>query len=266
MASGYPLPGSIIQRICRRCRATDRLCLALLCSLALTVPAGAAPATESAAHALLPYTAQYRTSARGFDLEVTRELRLSDSGDGSYVLTSGGSLLVAGFHEVSVFRVEDDRIQPVSYTYRGTGLVSRHLELRFPPAAGAIKSLYKDRWYELPNDGNTLDRINQLEQLRLSLLADAAPTDDLDMRVADGKRIKASQLVFVGEETLPTPLGPVHTLHFERLHDASDRRSDIWLAPAWDYLMVKTVHVEDGRPMTMELTDATLAGQPLAAR
>ncbi len=238
----------------------------LLCGIALVAAAAATPAAEVDTHALLPYTAQYRTSARGFDLEVTRELRLSDSGDGSYVLTSGGSLLVAGFHEVSVFRVEDDRIQPLSYTYRGTGLVSRHLELRFPTAAGAIRSLYKDRWYELPNDGNTLDRINQLEQLRLSLLGDAAPTDDLDMRVADGKRVKASQLVFVGEETLPTPLGPVATLHFERLHEASDRRSDIWLAPDWDYLMVKTVHVEDGRPMTMELTDATLAGQPLAAR
>ncbi len=264
MATRYPLPGSIVRRLSPHARAADRRWPALLCSLLLAIAGSAPPAAEAAAGTLLlPYTAQYHTSARGFDLEVTRELRASDSGDGSYILTSGGSLLVAGFHEVSVFKVEGNRIQPVSYTYRGTGLVNRRREVRFPEASGPIRSLYKDRWYELPYDGDTLDRINQLEQLRPSLLGDAAPTDDLDMRVADGRRVKDSQLVFIAEETLPTALGPVATLHFERLHDAGDRRSDIWLAPAWDYLMVKTVHVEDGRPMTMELTAATLAGQPL---
>ena len=82
--------------------------------------------------------------------------------------------------------------------------------------------------------------------------------------VADGKRVKDYQLVYRGEETLDTPLGKVDTLHFERVHDDPDRKSDTWVAPAWDYLMVKTVHVEDGKPTELIITGGTIGDQPLS--
>ncbi|MCB1848729.1 MAG: DUF3108 domain-containing protein, partial [Halieaceae bacterium] len=66
-----------------------------------------------------------------------------------------------------------------------------------------------------------------------------------------------------GEEIVETPLGNVATLHFTRLHDSAERSSDIWVAPQWDYLMVKTVHVEDDKPVEMVLTSAAIAGVPV---
>jgi len=63
-----------------------------------------------------------------------------------------------------------------------------------------------------------------------------------------------------------TAIGPVQTLHFERLHDDPDRKSDMWLAPGWDYLMVKTIHVEDGNPVEVILNSASIDGVPVQAQ
>ena len=223
-----------------------------------------AAASDRQASALRPYTAEYKTTARGFDLSVTRKLEADDNNH--FILTNGGKILVVGFHEISVFRVEDEEIQSISYIYQGTGLVNRRQELHFDAEPGKITSLYKDQWYDLPDNGSTLDRMNQMEQLRLELLQDPADVENITLRIADGKRLKDSQLVLIGEETQQTALGPVATVHYERLHDDAHRKSDIWLAPQWDYLMVRMVHIEDGDPVEMVLTGATLDGEVVGIR
>lgn len=240
-----------------------KLARLLLLATGISVGGSALAETEAEAQGLQPYTAEYTTTARGMSLTLKRELQADAKGN--YTLTNGGKILVAGFHEVSVFRLQNDRIAPKSYIYQGTGLINRRREVHFTPGADTIRSLYKDKWYELPYTDGTLDRMSQQEQLRLSLLNDPTPKDDITIRVADGKRIKDYQLVFVGEDTLSTPLGSVKTLHFERVHDDPDRKSDTWVAPGWDYMMVKTVHIEDGKPVEVNLQKATLNGQPLKA-
>lgn len=256
MASRYRRQASTIGR-----RTADRLRLWLVMTLSAVAALPAAALADDAAAVLKPYTAEYKTTARGFDLNVTRALEVDNNNH--FILTNGGKILVVGFHEISVFRVEDARVMPISYIYQGIGLVSRRRELHFDPGKGAISSLYKDAWYELPYSDATLDRMNQVEQLRLMLMHDSDPANNITLRVADGKRVKDSRLVLVAEETLATPLGPVDTLHFSRLHESADRSSDIWFAPEWDYMMVKTVHVEDGDPVEMTLTSATIAGEPI---
>jgi hypothetical protein len=39
----------------------------------------------------------------------------------------------------------------------------------------------------------------------------------------------------------------------------------MWLAPDWDYLMVKTIHVEDDKPVEVLLAEGSMAGTPLQA-
>ncbi len=255
MASRYLQPVSISWRTLRR--------IALSVSIALYSAASLPLHASAASPELQPYTAHYRTTTRGIGMSVTRTLEAGE--DDSFVLTNGGKILVMGFHEVGVFRVDDGQIMPLSYVYQGAGLINRRRELHFDRERARIDSLYKDHWYQLSYSDSTLDRMSQLEQLRLTLLADGEQHHDIIMRVADGKRVKDSHLVLIGEESLETPLGTVDTLHYNRLHDSSDRSSDIWVAPKWDYLMVKTVHVEDGKPVEMVLTSAAIAGVPVTA-
>ena len=234
----------------------------LLLTAASIGSAEEASADKSAA-VLQPYKAEYTTTARGMTVTLERELKTD--GEGGYTLTNGGKLLVVGFHEVAVFTVDDAQVKPGSYIYQGTGLINRRREVHFTPGADTVRSLYKEEWYELPFTEGTLDRMSQQEQLRLHLMSKENPRENISVRIADGKRVKDYELVYVGDETLDTPLGPVNALHFERLHDDPDRESDIWFAPEWDYLMVKTVHIEDGKPVEVLLSDADIGGDPVVA-
>ncbi|MFV0277424.1 MAG: DUF3108 domain-containing protein [Parahaliea sp.] len=219
------------------------------------------PMLSEATEILRPYTAEYDTSALGMHLTLRRELKTD--GDGSYTLTNGGKILVAGFHEVAVFQVRQEELIPRSYVYQGTGLINRRREVHFTPGADTVRSLYKGEWYELPNKPGTLDRLSQQEHLRLLMLREPDPRDGLAITIADGKKIKNSTLHVVGEEVVETALGPINTLHFERQHDDPERLSEVWVAPEWDYLMVKTVHVEDDRPVEILLTKASIDGVPV---
>lgn len=236
--------------------------LPAVASAAILASAAVTPVLAEEVTELKPYTAQYQTSARGMKLDLTRNLKRGP--DNTYTLTNGGKILVVGFHEVSVFRLDGSRVVPKSYVYQGTGLINRRREVHFTPGSDTIRSLYKDQWYELPYTDKTLDRMSQQEQLRLTLLNDPTPKEDITIRVADARRVKDYRLVYVGEETITTPAGSVSALHFERLHDDPDRESDIWVAPAWDYLMVKTIHIEDGKPVEVLLTGGTLDGKPIS--
>jgi Protein of unknown function (DUF3108) len=212
---------------------------------------------------LRPYTAQYDTSALGMHLTLQRELK--SDGAGSYTLTNGGKILVVGFHEVAVFRVANGELIPKSYVYQGTGLINRRREVHFTPGADTVRSLYKGEWFELPNKPGTLDRLSQQEHLRLLMLTNPDPREDIRITVADGRKVKEYTISFVDEEMLDTALGKVRTLHFERQHDEPGRKSEIWVAPDWDYLMVKTIHVEDDKPVEVLLTSASIDGEPVSA-
>jgi hypothetical protein len=248
-----PLASTMFRALNRRLFA-----IAAMAAVAALSAAGSAFAADGA-QGLLPYSVEYKTTARGMALKLNR--KLEQNADGSFTLTNGGKIMVVGFHEMSVFSVDGSAIRPKSYVYQGTGLINRRREVHFTPGAATIRSLYKEQWYDLPYKEGTLDRMSQQEQVRLLLLNDPTPKEDILITVADGKRVKDYQLRYVGEETLNTPIGSLKTLHFERVHDDPDRKSDTWLAPELGYLMVKTVHIEDGKPTEAIVTKASVGGK-----
>ncbi len=258
MANSSPRPASPMNLACSET-------VAALCGLTLAALAGAvAPARACAGEpvALKPYEAEYRTAVRGLKLSTHRQLKCE--GGGRYTLTADGRNLVANLQEVSVFRVEGERVQPKSYVYQLTApLLKRRREVHFAPGSESIRSLYKNEWYELPYTESTLDRMSQQEQLRLFLLNEPHPDENFSFRVADGKRIKEYDFIFRGEEVIDTPLGRVNTLRFERTHDSPERKSETWVAPAWDYLMVRAIHIEDDQPVEALITAASIDGQPV---
>ncbi|MEM6485660.1 MAG: DUF3108 domain-containing protein [Pseudomonadota bacterium] len=206
---------------------------------------------------LSPYDATYKTSTSGLSIKLHRSLSIDTQG--GCRLTSEGKLLVAGISEVSVFSVEGQRVRPRSYVYQLRGPVNRRREVHFDPGDSVIRSLYKKNWYELPRGDDTLDRMSQQEQLRLTLMNMEDPRQDLSFSVADGRKVKDYVLRYAGDERLETPMGWVETLHFEREHRDPERRSGIWIAPAWDFLMVRTVHVDDGKTTEADLISAKIA-------
>lgn len=236
-----------------------RLLLSSATTAAVLLAAHPAAAEDGVDHrGLLPYEAVYKTATSGLSIKLRRSLSMDENGDCK--LKSEGKLLVAGISEVSVFGVEGATVRPKSYIYQLSGPVSRRREVHFDGDSDTIRSLYKKEWYELPKTTDTLDRMSQQEQLRLLLLNDPTPHEDMLFRVADGRRVKEYRLLYRGEERIETPMGWVDTLHFEREHSDPERKSDVWIAPAWDYLMVRTVHTEDGKKTQADLISAAIDG------
>lgn len=238
---------------------------AVLLPLGLTalVSVDKATAQEAADHrSLTPYEAVYKTTTSGLNIKLKRSLSMDGNGDCR--LTSEGKLLVAGISEVSVFAVDGDRVKPKSYVYQLSGPVKRRREVHFDEGSAIVRSLYKKEWYELPRTDETLDRMSQQEQLRLLLLNDPTPKEDMLFRVADGRKVKDYRLFYRGEERLETPMGWVNTLHFEREHDDPERASDVWIAPDWDYLMVRTRHVDDGKTTEVHILSASIDGSAVS--
>jgi hypothetical protein len=235
--------------------------LSALVVLLISLASVSAPAADGGHRSLTPYEAVYKTSTSGLSIKLNRSLSMSENGECR--LSSEGKLLVAGISEISVFTLDGDRIKPQSYVYQLSGPVSRRREVHFDGDSSVIRSLYKKTWYELPKTEDTLDRMSQQEQLRLSLLNDPTPREDMDFRVADGRKIKEYRLMYAGEERLETPMGWVTTLRFDRDHEDEERRSTVWIAPDWDYLMVRTLHTEDGKTTEANLISASMAGTPV---
>ncbi len=239
---------------------------ALLLAWLVLPPAAVAEGEAASGHApmslLKPYSTVYNTSARGLSIKLRRELSIDQNGQCR--LTSEGSLLVVGLSEVSTFRVADGQVEPQSYIYQGTGLINRRREIHFKPESPVIRSLYKDEWYALPDVGHTLDRMSQQEQMRLNLLAHRDTLEEMTFTVADGRKVKDYTIALIGSERLQTPMGEIDTLQYERQRDSDERLSQLWVAPDWDYLVVKTLHIEDGKTVEGNLISARIDGTPVS--
>lgn len=218
---------------------------------------------DPAPTSLKPYSTVYNTTAHGLSIKLRRQLSIDE--DRRCTLTSEGSLLVVGLSEISSFRLTRGRVEPISYVYQGTGLINRRREVHFMPDSSIIRSLYKSEWYALPDTGHTLDRMSQQEQMRMNLLAHDEALQEMTFTVADGRKVRDYTLELIGSERLQTPMGAVDTLQYERQRDNEERLSQLWVAPDWDYLVVKTLHIENGKTIEADLIRAQIDGTPVSS-
>ena len=238
------------------------LCVGLffLWALSTTTVVGAAASEPTP---LTPYTATYSTTAMGMKVRIKRQLMATDDG---YMLTSNGSSMFAKIKESARFKVIGEQIQGIDYSYHLKSVVRRQREVIFLPENGIIKSLKKGDWTEHAWSAGVLDQLSQQEQLRLDLKiaaqASDAPPEILEFRVVDGPRIKQRTLKFLGTETLTTSIGDVETFHYEQVRSPeASRRSNVWIAPSLDYLMVRTRHEEDNSTIEILLESLALETQ-----
>ena len=228
----------------------------LLLGSPLTTALDTSSAESAPTPYLVPYEADYDTTAMGLGMVLHRSLETTEAG---WLLRNQGSVLIASLKEEARFDVKDNRILGQHFAYRLKGLVSRRREVQFDPERGLIRSLRKKQWSEHSWHPDILDRLSQQEQLRIDLLHATTPPKTLTFQVVDGDRVKTRELALVGTEDISVPAGRFTTVHYQQVREnANERASDIWLAPALDYLMVRTLHVEDGSDVRVELRSTTL--------
>ncbi len=225
------------------------------------VLADSVKAVQDSAPPLRPYKVQYLTKNWGMKIKMTRELR--QGSDGVWDLSEGGSAMMQKVRQHGRFRAEGNRIIPLGFTYNLTGVIKRKREVQFPHDGSPVRSLHKGEWYEFPPEPGMLDRLSMTEQFRLYLLLDPTREQSLVVKRVDGRKVKEYRMDFVAEESLQTALGPIQTLHYQRVFEEDDRAFNIWLAPQWDYLMVRTEHKDDGDEVEVVITGGSIGGTPL---
>lgn len=226
---------------------------------AVALPALAA---ESAPVGLTPFTATYTAKYNGIGVIAVREL---SGQNGNWRLDFNADSFFADIHEYSRFGSDGNKLAPQHYEYHRTGLGrDKHQVLNFEPDQRRVVDV-SDAKHTIENAPRDIhDKITYQLQLALDIAAGREP---LEYQVASGKKIREYKFAIAGKEALQTPLGPVETIRVQRVRDGdSERETDIWFAPQWDYALVKLVQQEDGgKHYQINLTKLVIGGKAVGS-
>jgi len=237
------LPGSIV--------AT------LVVSLSVIVTAAAADPS--------PFTAEYQARYGGFKASAERSLEHAE--DGSLQMFTSLQLKFFGktisrIRESSILENDTDtgEWRPLAYNFEQSGIGSRKRNITFDWESTTATTVIGRNENIIALEGTAMDNLSGYLALREQLLAGK---QEVLFQGIDKGELKEFHYRVIGEEPLETDAGNFNALKLERVRDATSRRTtEIWLAPHWDYLLLKLVQKEPGsNTISLELTSATVAGQ-----
>ena len=209
------------------------------------------------------YRAEYfaKTSRIPVKVAVVRELIRLD--EDRYRLVSSAKTRLVKVTETSEFEIRGNDLLPVRYAFerKGLGRNKKQSSIFDWPAS----RINHDNSSSALTPG-TLDKFSYQYLLRMDV-AEALRNGDrsrpLEYTIADGEERKSYRFRITGEETLPTPLGDLHTVRVERVREDSKRKTALWFAINHEFLLVKLRQTKDERSFELILSAATIGGVAL---
>lgn len=211
---------------------------------------------------LQPFTASYTADWKQMPVSGSAERSLQKEADGRWELKFEASMLVAGLNESSTFRREGEAFLPDTYQYKRSGLgKSRESELTFDWAGKKVTGKDKDDPVNLTLDRGLLDK----STYQLKLQQDVADgKKSMSYQIVDGDSIDTYDFRVIGPERIRTPLGLFDAIKVERVRDPtkSSRKTELWFAKDWDYLLVRLYQQEsDGKEYQTSLKEGSVNGR-----
>ncbi|KFX68659.1 dehydrogenase [Pseudomonas taeanensis MS-3] len=233
---------------------------ALLFALALlSLPALAAEPT--------PFSASYTADWKQVPISGTAERSLQRQEDGRWQLNFEASMLVASLTETSTLRVENGALMPLTYRFERGGLgKSKVIEYDFDWNEKQVIGSDRGNPVRFPLNRNLQDKSTYQLVLQQDV---AAGKKSMSYQVLDGDEIETYDFRVLGEETVRTKAGLIDAIKVERVRDPtqSSRKTILWFAKDWSYLLVRLHQVEkDGKEYQIMLKDGTVDGKPVEGR
>ena len=220
-----------------------------------------------AAGALKPFSASYTADWKQLPVSGTASRSLEAIGNDQWKLSFEASMLVASLTEQSTLRFENSALLPQSYLYERSGLgKGKKIEHSFDWSAKQVIGSDRDTPVRLPLNRGLLDKSTYQLALQYDV---AAGKKSMSYQVVDGDEIETYDFRVLGEETVSTEVGSVDAIKVERVRDPtqSSRKTVLWFAKDWNYLLVRLHQVEkDGKEYQIMLKDGTVDGKPVAGR
>jgi len=233
------------------------------------VISGILPATVIAEYPDAPaqFSADYVARYGGFRASAERKLTKDDAG--IFVMHSAIELKLLGqtlstIRESSKFTLneENGQTRPEYYEFLQTGLGGRSRQITFDWQQRSSTVHIDNQAINIPLEGSETDNLSAYLEIRRQLIA--GKKDIIFPGIYKGKLEEIHYRVN-GEELVDTLPGTFNTLRLERIREPdSDRSTVIWLAPAWDYLLIKLIQEEPGNStISLELKAAIVNDQPV---
>lgn len=214
------------------------------------------------------FSANYNASYEGISASATRSLVL-DTATGKYSLHSTVELTLFGssltkIDERSDFLWVDEKPLPQHYEFIQTGFGARSRTVDFDHINMIADFTINENKGELMLDGPAFDDLSGYLVAKEQLAQGAT---EVRFNVVDRGEIREHYYKLVNRVTLETPIGRIKALHLERVRGEDNaRKTEIWLAPDHDYLLLKLVQTEpDGSKVGLDIRSATLGEHELTA-
>ena len=229
---------------------------ALLLALSLL----AIPAVQAAD--LQPFTASYTADWKQLPMSGSAERSLTKTSDGNWTLNFKASMMIASLTETSTFKVENNSLLPLTYTFERGGLgKAKKVNLDFDWATKMVTGTENKDPVKLPLISGMLDK----STYQLALQRDvAAGKKSMSYQVVEGEDVDTYDFRVLGPEKVETKAGSIDAIKVERVRDPTKnkRTTVMWFAPKWDSLLVRLQQVEtDGKEYNIMLLDGTVGGK-----
>lgn len=229
---------------------------ALLFALSLL----AIPAVQAAD--LQPFTASYTADWKQLPMSGSAERSLTKNSDGNWTLNFKASMMIASLTETSTFKVENNSLLPLTYTFERGGLgKAKKVNLDFDWATKMVTGTENKDPVKLPLISGMLDK----STYQLALQRDvAAGKKSMSYQVVEGEDVDTYDFRVLGPEKVETKAGSIDAIKVERVRDPTKnkRTTVMWFAPKWDSLLVRLQQVEtDGKEYNIMLLDGNVGGK-----
>jgi hypothetical protein len=227
--------------------------LALLSSLAFA----GSPESHKAPVILKPFVATYMITAMGLEgINVTNSLSISDKTQAYNFKSYSMPIGLLAFKkdetrdEQSEGLIVNGTVQPKKYTFLQirNNKTRRDVELNFDWQHNAVSNNHKhnnSKW-SMPIPPQTVDKLSY--QLSLMLKLADNPRKNFGFHIADGGKLKEYYFEILGEERVYTSLGSYKAIKIQHRRNKKNRVITLWCAPELNYLPVKIIQDETGKP------------------
>lgn len=214
------------------------------------------------------FSASYNASYEGISANAERSLSFEES-TGQYSLASKVELTLFGssltrIDERSDFLWVDEKPLPQHYEFVQSGFGARSRTVDFDHENMVADFSINDKRGTLMLEGPAFDDLSGYLVAKEQLTQGAI---DVRFNVVDRGEIREHHYKIVNRVMLETPIGKIRAVHLERVRgEDSARKTEIWLAPDHDYLLLKLLQTEpDGSAIELSIRSATLGEHQLTA-
>lgn len=214
------------------------------------------------------YRAEYKADYKGFPVKATGIRELKKDKNGIYTLSSTATSFLATISESSAFKVIDQKITPIEYQYHRSGIgKKRDAVLNFDWQKMKVLNNVQSRPWQMAITDASMDKLVYQLQMREDLMAIKASGQawpPLRYEIADGGKLKVYEFEVMGTEVIDTPIGKVDTLKIMRIKHRKNRETAFWLAPEYEFLLVRLQQLEgNGKGFELLLKNAIFNGKTL---